>query len=509
MYTHKMLRHAIALFATVIAGFSATAQTPRSKVALTGARVLTMGEQGTIEDATVLISNGKIKQVGRSEDIKVPVGYRKVDMTGKTLMPGLVHAWSQAGFGNPRARRAPSNFRIRRRSSRNSGGRGGGGNRAATTLADKIYARQDIFADLLEVGVTTLAIRPAGSGFPGQATRLDPGAPEAPLDDASYIVINPTVGSSSKKLLKDTFAKAVARIEERKKEAAAAAEAKKKAAEEAKKKAAAEAKKKAAAKKEQAKGERKPSQTGGKPEKGGTPKPAPSPKPQPKPKPKPDGGDKPEAGGGRKPANGKTPAAAKKAKKKKVDPNLEVLADLFEGKTRAFVAASSARDILHYQPTLPADRSFTNVLVVERFNAGNGLITDVLERVEALSPYAVLMRPELSSPAYDIALINPAAICAEAGFRVGFLLDDNPDAVRGLWFALMQLVRAGLPANTALEAVTAVPAAALGLDDEVGSIAPGRRADLLVFSGDPLDPRSKLEDVYRAGRATQTEEANR
>ena len=506
MYTHKMLRHAIALFATVIAGFSATAQTPRSKVALTGARVLTMEEQGTIEDATVLISNGKIRQVGKSEDVKVPVGYRKVDMTGKTLMPGLVHAWSQAGFGNPRTRRAPSNFRFRRRPSRSSGGRGGRGNRAATTLADKIYARQDIFADLLEVGVTTLAIRPAGSGFPGQATRLDPGAPEAPLDDATYIVISPTVGSSSKKLLKDTFAKAVARIEERKKEAAAAAEAKKKAAEEAKKKAAAEAKKKAAAKKEQAKGERKPSQTGGKSEKGGTPKPAPSPQP----KPKPDSGDKPKAGGGKKPANGKAPAAAKKAKKKKkVDPNLEVLADLFEGKTRAFVTASSARDIIHYQPTLPADRSFTNVLVVERFDTGNGLITDVLEKVEALSPYAVLMRPELSSPAYDIALINPAAICAEAGFRVGFLLDDDPAAVRGLWFALMQLVRAGLPANTALEAVTAVPAAALGLDDEVGSIAPGRRADLLVFSGDPLDPRSKLEDVYRAGRATQTEEANR
>jgi imidazolonepropionase-like amidohydrolase len=54
---------------------------------------------------------------------------------------------------------------------------------------------------------------------------------------------------------------------------------------------------------------------------------------------------------------------------------------------------------------------------------------------------------------------------------------------------LERLVHHGLPANEALVAATANAAAALGLGDELGTVQPGRIADLVVVDGDPLaDP---------------------
>ena len=40
--------------------------------------------------------------------------------------------------------------------------------------------------------------------------------------------------------------------------------------------------------------------------------------------------------------------------------------------------------------------------------------------------------------------------------------------------------------DDAIRAITSVPAEILGLSDKIGSIAPGRDADLAVFKGDPL-----------------------
>lgn len=59
--------------------------------------------------------------------------------------------------------------------------------------------------------------------------------------------------------------------------------------------------------------------------------------------------------------------------------------------------------------------------------------------------------------------------------------------------------RAGLSLPAARRAITAVPAELLGVGDRVGVIRPGARADLVVFSGDPLDLRSRVIAVYVAG----------
>lgn len=61
-------------------------------------------------------------------------------------------------------------------------------------------------------------------------------------------------------------------------------------------------------------------------------------------------------------------------------------------------------------------------------------------------------------------------------------------------------VRFGLPREMGLPALTRVPAQALGIWDRVGSIEPGKDADLGLWTGDPLDPSNWVKLVLVNGR---------
>ena len=57
----------------------------------------------------------------------------------------------------------------------------------------------------------------------------------------------------------------------------------------------------------------------------------------------------------------------------------------------------------------------------------------------------------------------------------------------------------GVSWGEAFRLITSAPAEIVGLGDEIGSLAPGRRADVVIWSGDPLDPRSAAEAVFIDG----------
>lgn len=59
----------------------------------------------------------------------------------------------------------------------------------------------------------------------------------------------------------------------------------------------------------------------------------------------------------------------------------------------------------------------------------------------------------------------------------------------------------GLAWGEALAAITSGPAAALGMDGEIGSLRAGRRADVVVWDGDPLELSSAPTAVWIDGRA--------
>src|SRR5260370_18182004 len=83
-----------ALAAVILAGFSfAAAQDSPSAThqleAWVGARVIDGTGKPAIENATLLVRNGRIEAVGKH--VKIPAGAQRIDATGKTIIPGVVH----------------------------------------------------------------------------------------------------------------------------------------------------------------------------------------------------------------------------------------------------------------------------------------------------------------------------------------------------------------------------------------------------------------------------------
>ncbi len=74
---------------------------------------------------------------------------------------------------------------------------------------------------------------------------------------------------------------------------------------------------------------------------------------------------------------------------------------------------------------------------------------------------------------------------------------DEPTSDLRLAAALAQ--RAGLSRRRVLEAITRVPAEILGVAACVGSLAPGKDADLVILSGDPLATTTHVRRVYIGG----------
>jgi len=66
-------------------------------VALTGARVIDGTGSAPIEQGTVVIANGRIDAVGSMAAVKIPAGARRIDLTGKTIMPGIINAHGHLG----------------------------------------------------------------------------------------------------------------------------------------------------------------------------------------------------------------------------------------------------------------------------------------------------------------------------------------------------------------------------------------------------------------------------
>lgn len=79
------------------------ADVPSTVVALTGARIVTMADEdgGVIEDGVIVIDGNRISSVGSSDDVAIPDGAHSVDVSGKTIIPGLIdaHAHGSAGVG--------------------------------------------------------------------------------------------------------------------------------------------------------------------------------------------------------------------------------------------------------------------------------------------------------------------------------------------------------------------------------------------------------------------------
>ena len=102
-----------------------------------------------------------------------------------------------------------------------------------------------------------------------------------------------------------------------------------------------------------------------------------------------------------------------------------------------------------------------------------------------------------------------AGLLAKAGVPVtliGNAEGGSTDAftARNVRYEAGNAVAYGMEWNAALRAITLTPAEIFGVADQVGSLAAGKRADVVVWSGDPFEFSSHAERVFVNGRESST-----
>ncbi|HWG01831.1 MAG TPA: amidohydrolase [Trebonia sp.] len=97
------------------------------------------------------------------------------------------------------------------------------------------------------------------------------------------------------------------------------------------------------------------------------------------------------------------------------------------------------------------------------------------------------------------SLANPGRLAA-AGVEISLTTDHPVVPIHFLIHQATLSVKEGLDPVTALRAVTINPARVIGVDDRLGSLTVGKDADVVLWSGDPLDVMSRAEVAYQQGR---------
>jgi imidazolonepropionase-like amidohydrolase len=97
------------------------------------------------------------------------------------------------------------------------------------------------------------------------------------------------------------------------------------------------------------------------------------------------------------------------------------------------------------------------------------------------------------------SLANPGRLAA-AGVTIAITTDHPVVPIHFLIHQATLAVKEGLDPVTALRAVTIHPARIIGCAARIGSLLVGKDADLVIWSGDPLDVMSRAERAFIDGR---------
>ena len=123
-------------------------------------------------------------------------------------------------------------------------------------------------------------------------------------------------------------------------------------------------------------------------------------------------------------------------------------------------------------------------LTIDHCTEGH-LIADIL----AAEGYPVLIGPSFgdkTKPEVRNKTFDTVKVLSDAGLKVAIITDAPVVPIERLPLCAGLAMEAGLEEQKAWECITINPAAIMGVDDRTGSIEPGKDADIVIHSGDPL-----------------------
>lgn len=184
-----------------------------------------------------------------------------------------------------------------------------------------------------------------------------------------------------------------------------------------------------------------------------------------------------------------------------VDLKLEALLPVLEGRIPVKAHAHRADDIL---TAIRIAKEFNVSMTLDHCTEGH-LITDYIKE----AGFPAIVGPTMSARS-KIELTNKsfftAVKLAASGVKIAITTDHPVTQMQYLPLCAGLAVREGLPLEDALRAITINAAEIIGAADRVGSIEPGKDADLAIFDGNPLQTLTKTLYTIIDGRVVYKKE---
>ncbi len=185
---------------------------------------------------------------------------------------------------------------------------------------------------------------------------------------------------------------------------------------------------------------------------------------------------------------------AEAGKEPDVDPKMEILLRVLKKEIPLRAHAHRADDIM---TAIRVAEEFDVKLSVEHCTEGH-LISDILaeKKIPAVVGPTLTTRVKVELKNRTFKTLRAFY---DAGVKFAITMDHPVIHVEHLPISAALAVKAGLPREEALKALTLYPAEILGIDSDYGSLEPGKMADLALWDGDPLDVQSSVKNVFIHG----------
>ena len=163
------------------------------------------------------------------------------------------------------------------------------------------------------------------------------------------------------------------------------------------------------------------------------------------------------------------------------DPQLEALLPVLHGKQRVHIHCHAVRDI---ETAIRLAKKWGLDITLDHVSAGEKIVDIIAESGIPCTIGPVLLAANKPEVERDVEPILPAML-EKAGVPFATLTDDS-FGVTALPFTAGCFCSFGTSPEMARRSITINPAKLLQIDDRVGSLEPGKDADIAFFTGDPL-----------------------
>jgi len=193
-------------------------------------------------------------------------------------------------------------------------------------------------------------------------------------------------------------------------------------------------------------------------------------------------------------------AYAKAGDSRTVDWSLEALVPVVERKLPLIVSVTREQDIK--DAVAFGERANVNIILSGAIESNHA--AELLKEKNV----PVILGNVLSTPSrpdnFHASTYQLAGELAKAGVKFAFSSGDNTN-VRLVPFQAAMSVAWGLERDAAIRALTIDAARILGVDSRIGSLEPGKDANLFISTGDPLEIRSQVTHLVIQGKDVGTD----